>query len=87
MSDKAKRIAKEHFDFVLRCYPDALVGLMIKNNPTVYRTYLYGVMKAVLGMELDTFVKMYLLQMLKDEIGMSSDELAAAILKYAAGNE
>lgn len=84
MSDPAKSQAKDHFDFVIRCYPDALIGLKLIHNPTFYRTYLYGVMKTVLGMEMDQYVKMHLLNMLKDEIGLSADDLAAEILKYAA---
>jgi len=84
MSD-AKSQAKDYFDFVLGCYPDALIGLNIPDHPTVRRTYLYGVLKTVLGAEMDQYVKMHLLNMLKNEIGMSSDELAADILKYASG--
>lgn len=86
MSDDAKSQAKEMFDFVIRCYPDALIGLGYKDHPTLYRTYLYGVMKNVLGTEMDQYVKMHLLNMLKNEIGLSADDLAAEILKYAAGD-
>jgi hypothetical protein len=88
MSDDPKAIANEHFEFVKRCYPDALAGLNVTDSPTVYRTYLYGVMKAVFAnREMDQFVKMYLLTTLKNEIGMTADDLAAEILKYSAGLE
>lgn len=79
----AKAQAKELFDFVVRCYPDTLIGLNIPDSPTVYRVYLYGVMRTTMGIEMDDYVKMYLLNMLKDTIGLSADELAADILKYA----
>lgn len=84
MSDETKKEAKRLFDFVLRCYPDALIGLKIQDHPTIRRTYFYGVMKIVFGMELDQYVKMHLLNMLKNEIGMTAAELAEDILKYTS---
>jgi len=87
MSDAAKDQAKEIFDFVLRCYPDALIGLNITDNPTIFHVYLYGAMKTVFKQEMDQYVKMHLLVMLKDAIGLTADQLAADILKYAAEDE
>lgn len=89
MSDESRDQAKELFDFVLRCYPDALIGLNVPDNPTTRRIYLYGVMKTTFGFEMDQmdqYVKMHLLNMLKDEIGLSATDLAEEILKYAAGD-
>jgi hypothetical protein len=78
----AKERAKELFDFVVRCYPDAIIGLDVPDSPTAYRIYLYGVMRTVMKLEMDDYEKMHLLNMLKDTIGLSADELAADILKY-----
>lgn len=88
MSDDARRTATEMLEFVKRCYPDALIGLKLKDSQIVYRIYLYGMTSTVFAMDdLDQYVKMHLLNMLKNEIGMSADDLAAEILKYAAGEE
>jgi hypothetical protein len=85
MSDAAKAEAQDLFDFVARCYPDALIGLNIPDSPTVRRTYFYGVMKTVFGYdEMDQYVKMHLLNMLRNEIGLSAEDLASEILKYIA---
>jgi hypothetical protein len=86
MSDAAKAAAKELFDFVVRCYPDTLIGLNVPDSPTVYRVYLYGVMRTAMKMDdMDQYEKMHLLNMLKDAIGLSADDLAADILKYIDG--
>lgn len=84
MSDPARETAIECYDFIRRCYPDALIGLKLKDSDVVRRLYYYGAMKTIFAMDLDEYVKMHLLTLLKNEIGLSADELAAEILKYAA---
>jgi hypothetical protein len=81
-NDQAKSEAKAIFEFIVSCYPDMLIGQKLFDTSTTRAIYYYGALGAVLKAEMkDQYVQMHLLNLLRDQLGITAEQLAAEIMK------